>query len=117
MCVKTVTVDFDAEDKTLYEIALFIARLKSVCRLAGCEITKSRKGIHVRIDVSLGFWPRIALRSYLLDDPMRIEIDIERHLNGWHALEETLFNAKCQSEYCYSEEKISLEELEHILLG
>lgn len=116
-CLKYVTVDFDSNLRNYYEKALFFARLISICKHLECKIFKSKKGIHVYIEELLPLYARIAFRSYLLDDPMRLEIDLDRELFGWCLPSETLFNAKCQKEYCYEEEEIDIEELEDILFG
>ena len=114
-CIKKVTIDFDAKERTPFEKALFLARIMHICRIAKCRIALSKKGLHVYIDLRLPLWARIVLRSYLLDDPMRLEIDIKREEYGWCLPQETLFNAKCQEDYCYSETEVKIEELDRIL--
>ena len=112
MCMNIVTIDFDWEEKTPLERALFTVKLQAL-RQWGIpfKVKRTRKGYHVYIGLKLPFWARIAWRAYLHDDDMRIEIDIIRHEAGLHHWEETLFNSKCQKEYCYVEREARTSSL------
>jgi len=116
-CKKLITVDFDAKERSVIAKLFFLIRVKYFCETLKlkCQIMRSKKGIHVYIHGKYKFEERMPVRILLLDDPMRIEIDEERHIHGFHEIEETLFNSKCQKEYCYTEKEIKLEELEKVL--
>lgn len=116
-CIKYVTIDFDALERTPTIKAFFLVRILFLCKTVKikCVIRKSKKGLHVYINIPLEFWKRYVIRSILFDDPARIEIDEKRHFSGAHEIEETLFEAKCQKEYCYNEQEIDINELDRIL--
>lgn len=112
-----VTVDYDFTDHTDLENVIFLLRLKHVCSVYECRIARTHKGLHVYIKINdYDFWRAIVLRTYLFDDPCRIEIDIIRWYSGLRHWVETLFIAKKDIGYEYVEEETSLEELTRSML-
>lgn len=110
--VRYITIDFDWELRKPFERLVFVLRLMQVCRELECHIAKTKKGYHVYIKIDSYSWEKaLALRTYLLDDPMRIEFDWMRHSRGIDHWTETLFIAKRQREYEYQEKIVSINEL------
>lgn len=115
-----ITIDFDALLRTPLEKAFFMIRLDFICSQKGieCIIKETGKGLHVYIvfDRKLDFWEKIVIRSYLLDDPMRIEIDIRRKELGLDDFIDTLFYSKREhGKIKYVEKHTNIKTIEKTL--
>lgn len=101
-----ITVDFDMDFRSDLDMLIFYYRLKDICSKYKCEITKTKKGIHAVIYVDMDFFKQIAVRSYLLDDPERIEFDIKRYYRNMHRWINTIFIRKIDNHGEYIAEKL-----------
>ena len=105
-----ITIDLDLEEvrheqgdearpRTPLETLICLLRLAYVCSDRRCYVCRTRKGIHIYIYTDVYDIERaVALRSYLCDDPIRIDIDINRVSHGKLAYIETLFKVKLTRE-------------------
>jgi len=103
-----VTVDLDLEERreelgstprrlSELELLTYLLRLAYVCRMERCRVCKTRKGLHIYIKTKVyNFERAVALRLWLGDDPIRVDIDIFRYRKGIVHYIETLFNAKIE---------------------
>ena len=105
-----ITVDFDSHGKLHLERLKFLFNLMYIA--GDIRIAETHKGYHVYIDIDgYDFGKALAVRGWLGDDPMRMEVDIKRWYSGLKHWVETLFRCKKQAEYEYCEREIDLEQL------
>jgi len=104
MPIITVDLDLDevrheqgdeARPRTSLETLICLLRLSYICSNRRCYVCRTRKGIHIYIYTeSYDIEKVVALRSYLCDDDIRIDIDIARARHGKVSYIDTLFKVK-----------------------
>lgn len=103
-----ITVDLDLVNLDSLTREICLARVRYICRDVECEIYRTYKGYHIYIHADVDFWKRIALRSWLCDDPNRIDFDIKRYYLGIEHWTETLFAWKVEKDHTSIEEKVDI---------